>query len=211
HPQSRPASPPGRLGVAEAIPSAEVPTVRPPATTPPAGAVWVSAGPAELTITTPPCPPDLFFSEYVEGSGNNKALEIFNGTPVTVDLSRYVVEVFANGVSTTVPAVTINLQGAVASGDVFVLTNASASAALLALADQTGSLGFNGNDAVVLRKGPTILDVIGQLGFDPGTQWGTDPISTADNTIRRRSSVSAGDPFGLNDFTPNLDATTGEW
>ena len=31
--------------------------------------------------------PDLFFSEYVEGSSNNKALEIYNGTGTTVDLA----------------------------------------------------------------------------------------------------------------------------
>ena len=32
--------------------------------------------------------PRLFFSEYIEGSGNNKALEIYNGTGAAVDLDR---------------------------------------------------------------------------------------------------------------------------
>ena len=32
---------------------------------------------------------DLFFSEYVEGWANNKALEIYNPTPNTIDLSNY--------------------------------------------------------------------------------------------------------------------------
>lgn len=40
---------------------------------------------------------DLFFSEYVEGSSNNKALEIFNGTGVAVDLSQYSVKLGSNG------------------------------------------------------------------------------------------------------------------
>jgi hypothetical protein len=31
-------------------------------------------------------PTDLFFSEYVEGSGFNKAVEIFNGTGAAIDL-----------------------------------------------------------------------------------------------------------------------------
>ena len=30
---------------------------------------------------------DLFFSEYIEGSSNNKALEIYNGTGSAVDLA----------------------------------------------------------------------------------------------------------------------------
>ncbi len=55
--------------------------------------------------------------------------------------------------------------------------------------DQTsGSLSFNGDDAVALIKGLAFVDVIGQVGFDPGTEWGTDLISTADNTIRRKAS-----------------------
>ena len=32
---------------------------------------------------------DLFFSEYAEGSSNNKYMEIYNGTGATVDLSEY--------------------------------------------------------------------------------------------------------------------------
>ncbi len=42
---------------------------------------------------------DLFFSEYVEGSSNNKALEIYNGTGAPVDLGAadYSVQMFFNG------------------------------------------------------------------------------------------------------------------
>ena len=46
---------------------------------------------------------DLFFSEYVEGSSNNKALEIYNGTAAPIDLATggYSVQMFFNGNSTT--------------------------------------------------------------------------------------------------------------
>ena len=40
---------------------------------------------------------DLFFSEYLEGSSNNKALEIFNGTGVPVDLGTYKVYTWVAG------------------------------------------------------------------------------------------------------------------
>ncbi|HNQ44310.1 MAG TPA: lamin tail domain-containing protein [Candidatus Cloacimonadota bacterium] len=40
---------------------------------------------------------NLFFSEYIEGSSNNKAIEIFNGTGETVDLSEYSVKLGSNG------------------------------------------------------------------------------------------------------------------
>ena len=117
---------------------------------------------------------DLFFSEYIEGSGNNKALEIFNDTGAPIDLAAggYNVQMFFNGSATA--GLTIDLTGTVAGGDVFVLAQSSATGAILAFADQTNGAGwFNGDDAVALRKGTTILDVIGQIGADPGTEWGT--------------------------------------
>ena len=118
-------------------------------------------------------PSDLFFSEYIEGSSNNKALEIFNGTgaPVNLATGGYNVQMYFNG--SAAAGLTINLTGTVAAGDVYVVAQSSASAAILAQADQTNGSGwFNGDDAVVLRKGTTTLDVIGQIGVDPGNEWG---------------------------------------
>jgi predicted extracellular nuclease len=148
-------------------------------------------------------PSELFFSEYVEGSSNNKALEIFNGTgaPVNLGTEGYNVQMFFNGSATA--GLTINLSGTVANGDVYVVAQSSASAAILAQADQTNGAGwFNGDDAVVLRKGTTVLDVIGQVGLDPGTEWGAGLTSTADNTLRRKASVEAGDTIGTDAFDP---------
>jgi predicted extracellular nuclease len=151
-------------------------------------------------------PSDLFFSEYIEGSSNNKALEIFNGTGASVDLAvgAYNVQMYFNGSATA--GLTINLTGTVADDDVFVLAQASANATILAQADQTNASGwFNGDDAVVLRKGTTILDVIGQIGVDPGTEWGTGLTSTADNTLRRKANMTAGDTNGGDAFDPSVE------
>lgn len=146
---------------------------------------------------------DLFFSEYVEGSSNNKAVEIYNGTGVSINLTTggYAVQFYFNGASTTVT--TISLQGTLAAGDVFVLADSGAVQAILDAADQSYGNFFNGDDAIVLKKGDAILDVIGQIGFDPGAQWGTGNTSTADNTIRRKSSLCAGDADGSNAFDPS--------
>jgi predicted extracellular nuclease len=148
-------------------------------------------------------PTELFFSEYIEGTSNNKALEIYNGTGAQVDLGAagYSVQMFFNGSGTA--GLTINLAGTVANGDVFVLAQSLASAAILAQADQTNGSGwFNGDDAVVLRHGSTVLDVIGQVGVDPGTEWGSGLTSTADNTLRRKGAIEAGDADGSDPFDP---------
>src|SRR6266542_3683410 len=122
-------------------------------------------------------------------------LGLWTGTGSAVDLAAggYVVQMYFNGATTA--GTTVNLTGTVASGDVFVLAQASAAAPVLAQADQTSAASFfNGDDAIVLRKGGAtgpVLDVIGQVGFDPGSEWGSDLTSTADNTLRRMQSASA--------------------
>jgi predicted extracellular nuclease len=153
---------------------------------------------------------DLFFSEYVEGSSNNKALEIYNGTGAAVDLAAggYNVQMYFNGAATA--TTTINLTGSVANGDVYVVAHPSANATILAQADLTSAAGvawYNGDDAVVLRKGTTVLDVIGQIGTDPGSEWGTGLTSTADNTLARNANICAGDPDGSNAFDPSIEWT----
>ncbi|MGB1041653.1 MAG: lamin tail domain-containing protein, partial [Flavobacteriales bacterium] len=91
-----------------------------------------------------PCA-DLFISEYYEGSsGNNKAIEIYNPTNSTVDLSNYSLIKYTNGG----PSITtINLSGMLASNDVYVITHSSAdSGAITFHADLRNSsvISFNG-------------------------------------------------------------------
>ena len=69
-------------------------------------------------------PTDLFFSEYIEGSSNNKALEIYNGTGAAVNLATggYSIQMCFNGATTC--TLTINLTGTVGAGDVYVVAQA---------------------------------------------------------------------------------------
>ena len=144
---------------------------------------------------------DLFFSEYIEGSSNNKALEIYNNTGATVDLSAYEVQMFFNG--NTNAALTIALQGTLPDGEVYVLAHSAAHPDILAVADQTNGAGwFNGDDAVALLYGGNPIDVIGQIGVDPGSQWGTGDTATANKTLRRMTSVTEGDADGYDAFDP---------
>ncbi len=139
-----------------------------------------AALPQPLTAQT------LFFCEYVEGSSFNKAVEIYNPTGAPVDLSAYTLELYSNGSATA--SQTLALSGTLAPGDVFVATHPSADALLLAEADVTSGtvVNFNGDDAVALRLAGALVDVIGQIGFDPGIAVGhRDLSSTQDNTLSR--------------------------
>jgi uncharacterized protein len=151
-------------------------------------------------------PTELFFSEYIEGTSNNKALEIFNGTgaPINLAANGYSIQMFFNG--SPAAGLTIPLTGTVASGDVYVVAHTAATQAILDQADQTNGSGwFNGNDAVLLLKGASVIDSIGQRGFNPGTEWGTGLTSTADNTLRRKTALEAGDANPNDAFDPAVE------
>ncbi|MFX3625004.1 MAG: OmpL47-type beta-barrel domain-containing protein [Ectobacillus sp.] len=148
---------------------------------------------------------DLFISEYVEGSSYNKAIEIFNGTGQTVDLSQYTLELYSNGAAA--PSSKVDLTGSLANGNVFVLAHTSANDAIKAAADLlNGSVtNFNGDDAIVLKKNGIAIDVFGQVGSDPGTSWGTGDYATADHTLIRKETVRAGDKIADDSFDPSVE------
>lgn len=160
---------------------------------------------ADAGVDAPPgAAPSILFSEYVEGSSNNKAVEIRNFGSVDVDLgaSSCRIIIYSNGASAA--SRTINLTATIAPAGTYVVCHASAGALLAPSCHllSTTPLDFNGNDAVELRCGTTTLDVIGQIGFDPTTQWGTGLTSTADNTLRRRCPGTTGDTVGSDVFDP---------
>ncbi|MET1255222.1 ExeM/NucH family extracellular endonuclease [Aliikangiella maris] len=153
------------------------------------------------STTLTAAPQDLFISEYIEGSSNNKALEIANLSGSSIDLSHYQIRMYFNGKTTA--GLSINLSGTLPSGEVYVLAHASANSSILAVADQTqGSGWFNGDDAVVLTRGNAVIDSIGQIGVDPGSQWGSGLTSTQNNTLRRSLNISAADTDPSDTYSP---------
>jgi len=152
---------------------------------------------------------DLFFSEYIEGNNNNRAFEIYNGTGAAVDLSMYTVRQSHNGVgfdNDPVPAAyVLPLTGTLADGDVYVIYNNEADAAIISEGDlgfsyaDTGGARmpyFTGDDALGLFiNDTTLIDVIGvpDMG-DPGSGWDVAGVTdgTANHTLVRKAFVKTG-------------------
>ena len=137
---------------------------------------------------------NLFFSEYLEGSSNNKAIEVYNPLNVTVNLTDYTIYRYNNGSPT--PTDSLFPQGTLAPGAVFVAGNPSAVAGILAVSDTLHTITFfNGDDAMELRYRPTntSLDVIGIIGNDPGTNWVVGSGATSEFTLVRMFSYTDGE------------------
>lgn len=150
---------------------------------------------------------ELFLSEYIEGSGFNKSIEIYNGTGSAVDLGTglYTLELYSNGAAT--PSQSVALSGTLADGDVFVVSHGSADAAIQAETDLVSSsvANFNGDDSVILRKDGVVVDAFGQIGFDPGSEW---PGGGQNDTLRRAEAVCAGDTNPDDAFDASLEWVT---
>ncbi len=124
---------------------------------------------------------DLFISEYVEGSGNNKAIEIYNPTLDAIDLSPYQLVRYSNGGFTPNA---VGLTGTIESKGTFVVVldkqdpdgtgfEQPVDSALAEKADiflcpvyeVNKMMYFNGNDAVTLETiTGDIIDIFGVPG-----------------------------------------------
>jgi len=157
---------------------------------------------------------DLFFSQYTEStSGSDKCYEIYNPTNAAIDLSNYSVALFSNG-STTPSGGLSALSGSIPAYGTWVVCNSSAGASFTALADAVGgslngSTFFNGDDDLALFNSTgDIIDYIGQIGVDPGSEYTGSGVSTANQNIQRIATVLKGDNNPNDTFVPSLEWTT---
>ena len=167
-------------------------------------ASWIDEGALEtpaVDIT------ELFFSEYAEGSSNNKYIEIYNGTGADVDLSNYAIVRYNNGSTDTENLYTFSVT--LTTGEVYVIANAEADATgILPYNDDDGTNAgvtwYNGDDYLGLiydangdgtfDNSSEVIDVIGLFGEDPGSGWDVAGVSTAtgEHTLVRKSTVTSG-------------------
>lgn len=144
--------------------------------------------------TTPPTTggSDLYFSEYVEGSSNNKAIEIYNPTSQTISLATYSVELYSNG-ATSSPTIQ-KLSGTLKPGATVVYVNSGANATLKEKGTVGAAVNFNGDDVLLLKNDTATIDAFGQIGQQ--VKWGENV------TLRRKSTVTAGDTNPNDPFMP---------
>jgi hypothetical protein len=143
---------------------------------------------AETSVSTT-C---LLISEYIEGSGDNKAVELYNCDNAPIDLSGFGLCVVSNA-NTTCTNYDIALDGELPAGDVLTLCNTGLDSAVYDPANcdvVDGSVNFNGNDRIVVYEDVDDSDDFG-TGDIPADAFGeiTNVPSSAtiwsDTTLRR--------------------------
>lgn len=153
----------------------------------------------------------IFISEYVVGTGNNKAYELYNPTANDIVLNGYTLQRYSNGEQTagdetalngTIPAygTWVVANGQTEDIDLGTFISPKCDPELQALANQLDNpypapTFMNGNDALVLVSNTGgILDIFGKPGEDPGQAW-TAPdgtFITSGHTLIRKQNVIQG-------------------
>ena len=106
---------------------------------------------------------DLLISEYVEGTGMDKAIEIYNFSDKNVDLSEYAVNQYRSDYN---PTATVCLTGTLAPKETYVVAYNGSKQEILDKADITDpNLYFTGKNAISLTKNGKVVDVIGYIGY----------------------------------------------
>ena len=145
---------------------------------------------------------DLFFSEYMEGSSNNKALEIANFTGVDItDLSIYELRLSSNGNAAWTATYSFPSGTSIINNNVYVIANGALAVCTTVVDDLNNTItGFNGNDAVGLFKNGTLIDILGVLG---------DNTTYASNTtLVRNSNIAGGNTiFDINEWIQSASNT----
>ena len=165
----------------------------------------------------------LFFSEYAEGTSNNKYLEIFNPTSADISLDGYAFPSVSN--APTTPGVheywnTFTLGAIVPAGGFYIVSHGSADPSILALANQNHTYLSNGDDGYALVQGTetdyVVIDVIGQnitdIDYaDPGSGWAVaDTLNaTQDHVLVRKSTVIQGNTDWA--MSAGTDDASSEW
>jgi len=143
--------------------------------------------------------PDLFISEYIEGSSNNKALELYNPTGAPLDLTGYVLTYYNNGATPGSDGVikAFDLAGiTLGAGETFTIVTDSFAGTgtydeVQAYADNDSVAFFNGDDTIVLTKNGEVIDIVGVLGEDPWTLNG-EVIAWVNKTYVRNAGITSG-------------------
>ena len=159
------------------------------------------AGAGGSTASGTTIPGTLIISEYVEGTGNNKAIEIANVGDTDVSTADCLINRYQNGAATAAASPIILDTTMLGPNQVVVVCNSAFTQT--GLCDQlSANLQHSGNDVVELQCGGIAKDIIGRIGED--TVWGTAPATTEDATLRRNCEIIQGDLTGGDAFDPSV-------
>lgn len=161
---------------------------------------------------------ELFISEFyninfkehvytVAGTNNNKAIELYNPSNETIDLSKYTVKWFSNG--STEEKGHMDLEGSLAPKTCYTLVNKYATDFLKINGDVEGEVYIGPKSAVGLYKNGQLIDVFGTIGasYDSNDEFviNGEEAATDVHNVKRNDEARGSVTFVDTDWTVARD------
>lgn len=169
---------------------------------------------------------DLFISEYM-CSGTHKGIEIYNGTGKDICLHdymlRYLLATATPGLSPAVRNLIFDIKDTIYSNSLLIvslpqihLINNSIIPNFIIDTSSVPSGLFTGNDAFILLKNNTPIDIFGDTISFPNssTNWSNGQINTGSTIIKRKSNINKGrviNPTTASGVNSMANFLTNEW
>ncbi len=163
------------------------------------------------TLSTDNLAKDLMITKYIEGSSNNKAIEVTNLTGHDVDLSNYYLRIQLKGTSYYFSDA-YELEGKLNNGQSIVVINPNATLSNYNVSQanfitNSPPLTFTGNEYIELAYGKKYLKTVSTNNYDMGFETvdvvGLPDVSNSNGNMSLYRNTNVKDP--------NLSFTMTEW
>jgi len=156
-------------------------------------------------------------SQYVETESGTtpKGIEIWNNTGSALDFTanNLIIQQGTNGGALSDLGSTLVNSGTLGVGEVLVIGTSDlgtylTNEGLTGVTFVSFGFNFNGDDALAVKYGGTIIDVFGNPGSDPGSAWTGNGVSTANQNIQVKSGITTGDTDGWTDPSERFETVS---
>jgi hypothetical protein len=131
---------------------------------------------------------NIFMTEYVEGSGINKFIEIYNPNEAPYTFNEDSIVIFNNGNTNITNR--FALVGTIPPKSTFVVSDPTTTLYSGTIHQKSSQLSFSGDDAIALKQTNHLTDIFGVIGEQPpGGGWAN---ATTLKTLVRSKNVKIG-------------------
>ena len=133
---------------------------------------------------------DLFISEYFESTGASQCIELYNPTNQIISSGSYVLKLYSD---TFPEGQILHTIGDIPPHETYLVCQEESDTSLINAANGTFDIRFDGNEAIAIEQGTTLVDLFGNRSCFPADFWrGNIGLRSQNSTVVRCPCIQNG-------------------